>query len=445
MSPSLKPSLIPIILSAFLSLVSAQTTDPVTGVVTIPKPNNAAGWCYYCSDNNAPALCNQDCNVAIQRLCAENLNEALTTTEKSCQLSYLPPPYPWSRNGAQSLQPTGDQCISLFSGILNNCGRDAGTPALATNNGLPGVNLTYCTTSGGGGTYGWMDDGTPINGQPRMIITTPNTDQCGQSQASWQQATSVIQWNDSKPHPPNPPTLSSTNKSPTGWIGPNDQVVLDTNPPSLTANAMLAGMSTFPTPNPNCETEVCDIYDNPYYVKSVSNPWQDGQERMLRHRVVFEGWSIEAGAVRFFNALHDRCQFWPYNWQVYKNGTQTVADFGLSSWSKSKVAPGIFDVGSETDLCWCIPYAIFDASVGLLTSVTGFCQAKTTFPGAAEFAPARKRGLEFHEGPGMLREVTGSVEEVRQKRKVREEKRAVEKRKRELEDVGMEQIADIIS
>jgi len=198
MSPSLKLSLLPFILSAILSLVNAQTIDPVTGLVTIPKPNGDSGWCYYCSDDNAPALCNKDCNTAIQRLCAENLNEALTTTEGSCQLSYLPPPYAWNTNGAHTLQPTENQCIDSFSGILNNCGRDAGTPALATTNGLPGVNLSYCTTSGGGGTYGWKDDGTPLDGLPRMIITTPNTDQCGQSQASWQQATSATPWNDSK-------------------------------------------------------------------------------------------------------------------------------------------------------------------------------------------------------------------------------------------------------
>ncbi len=78
-------------------------------------------------------------------------------------------------------------------------------------------------------------------------------------------------------------------------------------------------------------------------------------------------------------------------------------------------------------------------------SVTGFCQKQTTFPGTAEFAPVRKRGLEFHEGPGMMREVTGSVEEVRRKRAVREEKRAGEKRKRELEELARERIADLVS
>lgn len=180
-------------------------------------------------------------------------------------------------------------------------------------------------------------------------------------------------------------------------------------------------------------------------MKAVSNPWQDGNIGLLRHRVVFEGWATQPGAVVFFNALHDRCQYWPNNWQVYLNGSQTVADFGLSAYSKKSIDPGIFDVGSETDLCWCIPYAIFDASVGLQTSVTGFCEAKTTFPGTAEFAPARKRGLETHEGPGMMREVTGSVEEVKRKRAIREEKRAVEKRKRELESVGRERVAELIS
>lgn len=211
MSPSSKIALLPAILSITLSLISAQTTDPVTGVVTIPAPNNSSGWCYYCSDDNAPALCNNDCNTAINRLCGENLAEALTTTENSCQLNYLPPPYQWNTNGAHGLYPTESECISQFSGILNNCGRDAGTPALGTYNGQPGVNLSYCTTSGGGGTYGWMDDGTPIAGLPRMTITTPNTDQCGQHQASWQQATSVIQWNDSKSTIPFHPDFHPTN------------------------------------------------------------------------------------------------------------------------------------------------------------------------------------------------------------------------------------------
>lgn len=122
-----------------------------------------------------------------------------------------------------------------------------------------------------------------------------------------------------------------------------------------------------------------------------------------------------------------------------------MADFGLSSYSKKSISPLIIDVGAETDLCWCIPYAIFDASVGLAMSVTGFCQKQTTFPATAEFAPARKRGLEFHEGPGLLREVTGSVEEVRRKRAVREEKRAGEKRKREVEALGGERIAELVS
>lgn len=230
MSP-LKLSLIPIIFSAVSSLVSAQTTDPVTGVVTIPKPNNSTGWCYCFSDANAPPLCNQDCNVAIQRLCAENLNEALTTTEKSCHLSYLPPPYEWSNKKPHTVQPTGSQCISQFSGILNNCGKDAGTPPLGSSNGSPGVNLTYCTTSGGGGTYGWMDDGTPIDGLPRMIITTPNTDQAGQSQAPWQQATSSVQWDPSKPPLPHPPSSHLLTNPPQSGSAPTTKSSSTPTPP----------------------------------------------------------------------------------------------------------------------------------------------------------------------------------------------------------------------
>lgn len=71
------------------------------------------------------------------------------------------------------------------------CGKDAGDP-------VNGVNSNYCTTSGGGGTFGWNDDGSVVPGAARYVITTANTDQCGQAEASWQQATSVIQWNDSK-------------------------------------------------------------------------------------------------------------------------------------------------------------------------------------------------------------------------------------------------------
>ena len=138
---------------------------------------------------------------------------------------------------------------------------------------------------------------------------------------------------------------------------------------------------------------------------------------MLRYRVGFEGWDPEAGALRFFNALHDRCQQWPENWQVYKNGSTSIADFGLPSWSKRAPHPGIFDPGNTSDLCWCIVYALYDASVGITLPVNTFCMARTEFPSTAEFAPARKRGLDL-EGPGMLK----SVEKMIAKRALEAEK-----------------------
>lgn len=196
MSPS-RIHLLPVLLSAASSLVQAQTTD-ANGVVTIPKPNGSAGWCYYCSDDNAPPLCNSQCSIAIQRLCAESLpngnsllSEALTTTEQDCQIKYIPPSWQFTTNGAHKIFPTETQCIDNFNGILNDCGKDAG-------NATTSFDPAYCTSSGGGGTFGWNDDGSPITGSARYIVQTANTDQCGQSQASWQQATSVIQWNDSK-------------------------------------------------------------------------------------------------------------------------------------------------------------------------------------------------------------------------------------------------------
>ena len=189
-----------------------------------------------------------------------------------------------------------------------------------------------------------------------------------------------------------------------GWIGPNDQVVLVTDVPAATESAAMAAMSSFPEPNPECQTYECNIKGEPYYAEAPQNPWQDGTQNMLRHRVIFEGWDSDAGSLRFFNALHDRCQQWPYNWQVYKNGSQTVADFGLPSWGKYAPKPEIFDTGDVRDYCWCIAYALFDASVGITLPISTFCPASTVFPNTSEFAPARKRGLEL-DGPGLLKSV----------------------------------------
>lgn len=343
-----------IILPALFSL-----TSRVVLAQQIAAPNYDKGWCYYCSDDDAPPLCNSQCTLAINSICGQDLTQSQVVTEQNCTLQYKPPVNPnFNRNGAVPPSPTGYQCNITFNNILASCGRDAGSPNSAT------VNQSYCTTSGGGGTYGWNDDGSVMtDGLGRYIISTTGTDQCGQAEASWQQATSVILWNDS-------------------WIGPNDQVVLDTNPPALTGSAA-AIASTMPTPNPECDTEVCDIYDNPYYATSPVGPWPEGGKNSLRHRIVYEGWSEASDSQRLPNSIEDRCGVSGGNYQAYMNGTQNVADFDLPS-----------------DLCWCIPDAIFDASVGIQLPDDTFCPAGTTLqPGQEvnriELRRLMERGLKI--------------------------------------------------
>ena len=134
---------------------------------------------------------------------------------------------------------------------------------------------------------------------------------------------------------------------------------------------------------------------------------------MLRHRVIFEGWDKSDGALSFFRSLRERCQQWPDNWQVYKNGSQTVADLGLPSWEKTAARPGYFDPGNVSDYCWCIAYALYDASAGLEVPVKSFCLNEYQFPSADEFAPVRKREVGGQEGPGLFK----SLEKIRERRK----------------------------
>lgn len=199
MSSTSRAILLPFLLAAVCSGVRAQDGSPTItaagSVTTIPAPNGAAGWCYYCSDDNAPPLCNSQCTTAINRLCGENLNEGMTSTEQDCEIQYVPPKWPFNRNGARPNPPSETDCLDALNGILSGCGKDAGTPA-------SGVNASYCTTSGGGGTFGWNDDGSVVPSSARYVIKTKGTDQCGQAQAPWQQATSVIQWDPSKSKSP---------------------------------------------------------------------------------------------------------------------------------------------------------------------------------------------------------------------------------------------------
>ena len=328
----------------------------------IPAPNYDKGWCYYCSDDNAPPLCNAQCSIAITALCKQDLTASQIVTEQNCTLQYKPPVDPqFNQNGARPPSPSEDQCTNTFNNILTSCGRDAGSPESAT------VNASYCTTSGGGGTYGWNDDGSVMtDGLGRYIVSTTNTDQCGQAQAPWHQATSVILCPDSC------------------WNLENATVTIDTNPPAV--NASLP--ADLPTPNPECQAqppEVCDIYGHPYYATLPTLPWPEGGKNSLRHRVVFEGWSDGPNAHRLFNSIEDRCGQYPGNFQQYPNGTQTVADFDLPD-----------------NLCWCVSDAVFDASGGIQLPNEQSCPSGTTLkPGQEvnriELRHLRERGLKVRD------------------------------------------------
>ncbi|KAI4100952.1 MAG: hypothetical protein L6R37_005158 [Teloschistes peruensis] len=278
-----------------------------------------AGWCYFCSDDGSPALCNSQCQTGINRLCAEDLSQNWIDIEGDCQLEFSPPV--WGGKGGKPLAVTQSTCELTFEGILNMCGKDAGDPR---NHFDP----AYCTTSGGGGQYGWNDDGSVMTGTGRYKIIAKATDQCGQNEASWHQATSVIQWNDS-------------------WVGPNDQVILDTNPPASSIN----DFPEPPPPNPLCDQVVCDIFDHPYYAKKTKPNWQE-KKGYLRYEARFQGFANDSGATAFKKSLNDRCHEDPYNFQPYFDGEEHVVDFELSAPEGDSHA-------------WCISDGVYDASGGI--------------------------------------------------------------------------------
>ncbi|KAI4232823.1 MAG: hypothetical protein LQ352_008297 [Teloschistes flavicans] len=275
-----------------------------------------AGWCYFCSDDGAPALCNSQCQTAITRLCAEDLSQNWIDIEGNCQLEFSPPV--WSTSPLSVTQST---CELTFEGILNMCGKDAGDARTQ-------FDPAYCTTSGGGGQYGWNDDGSVMAGTGRYKIIAKGTDQCGQSEASWHQATSVIQWNDS-------------------WVGPNDQVILDTNPPA----AELSDFPEPPPPNELCNTVVCDIFDHPYYAKKTKPNWVE-KAGYMRYQARFQGFANDSGATALVKSLHDRCHEDPYNPQEYFDGEEHVVDFELHAPQGDSHA-------------WCISDSLYDASGGI--------------------------------------------------------------------------------
>ncbi|KAI4177015.1 MAG: hypothetical protein LQ343_000495, partial [Gyalolechia ehrenbergii] len=320
------------------SLVFAALAASVTAANVAPFTNDNRGWCYFCSDDGAPKLCNSQCETAINRLCAGELNQGWVEVEGDCKLEFFPPTF--TTSGTPVSVPK-DTCVNTFRGILNMCGKDAGDSRNV-------YDPAYCTTSGGGGTYGWNDDGSVMTGTGRYIIATNGTDQCGQHQASWKQATSIIQWNDS-------------------WVGPDDQVVLDTNPPA----ASISDFPEPPPPNPECEIEVCDIFEKPYYAKKGRPNWPETKD-YTRHQIVWKGWADDEKATALYTALANRCHVRPYNFQPYMNGDQHVADFELPSKPGKK---------SRADLCWCIFDAVFDASGGIVTDREDWCEGAETTQG----------------------------------------------------------------
>ena len=347
---------LPILFSLISRIVSAQQSPQ-----TIPAPNYDKGWCYYCSDDDAPPLCNAQCSIAIDKLCQQDLTESQIVTEQNCTLQYKPPVNPnFNQPSTIPPSPTVDQCSTTFNGILASCGRDASSPESAT------VNSSYCTTSGGGGTYGWNDDGSVMtNGLGRYIVSTTNTDQCGQSQASWHQATSVILWDDS-------------------WVPENATVTINTDPAPVVGGAVSQAAAA-PSPNAECGTEVCDIFQHPYYATEPVPPWAEGGKGSLRHRINYEGWSTDHNSPRLFNAIEDRCGMPPGNAQFYTNGTQLVADFDLPA-----------------ERCWCVSDAIFDASVGIQLPNEVSCPTGTVLSPAhqvnrIELRHLKERGLKVRD------------------------------------------------
>ncbi|KAL8669416.1 MAG: hypothetical protein Q9168_005992 [Polycauliona sp. 1 TL-2023] len=311
------------------------------------------GWCFFCSDNDAPPLCNADCETAYLELCKpENVgkNIGMTNIEGNCEVSYFPPP-----TGG----PLGEStCVAGFSKILGNCGHNASDTAP--------FNSSYCTTSGGGGTFGWNDDGSPMDGQARYTIVAKNSNTCGQHQHLNKLASDVIQWDDK-------------------WVTDTDQVVFEQNPPPL------ANFPTPPTPNPLCDLVVCNVFDDPYFAsKGKPNvtaeekaadphidgtPWQENRG-YLRQRVYWSGWSDDPQGTQFQNSILARCGIAPRNWQAFADGTSMAADVELPHYSLDK------------DICWCMADAIYDASGGIKIDRTTFCEPNTTpSVGDPEFSP----------------------------------------------------------
>lgn len=79
------------------------------------------------------------------------------------------------------------------------------------------------------------------------------------------------------------------------------------------------------------------------------------------------------------------------------------------------------DQEAPSDMCWCLPYALFDAGVGIMAAVNAFCDSLIVFKQTQEFKPVLKRGE--HIGHSIFREVRGTPEESMKERDARMVKR----------------------
>ncbi|KAL8931185.1 MAG: hypothetical protein Q9216_007261, partial [Gyalolechia sp. 2 TL-2023] len=118
-------------------------------------------------------------------------------------------------------------------------------------------------------------------------------------------------------------------------------------------------------------TEVCDIFDKPYYAKKGRPNWSENRG-FTRHQVVWQGWAEDDRATALSTALYNRCHVQPFEFIPYMIGEQRVADFSLPS------SPG---KKSRQDYCWCIFDAVFDASGGIVTDREDWCEGAETVKG----------------------------------------------------------------
>ncbi|KAL8989906.1 MAG: hypothetical protein Q9169_008253 [Polycauliona sp. 2 TL-2023] len=322
-----------------------------------------AGFCYFCSDNDAPPLCNADCVSAYTELCQGDLHKGLTNVVGDCEVNYFPKAS--TRNGQSERV-----CTQNFRRIIDNCGKNA--------NETGPVKSDYCTSSGGGGTWGWNDDGSIMEREARYTITAKGTNQCGQNEHLNHLASAVIQWDDK-------------------WVTDADQVVFDANPPEI------SDFPAPPAPNPLCDLVECDIFDKPYYASKAKpgvdpeappppeDPHSNGKNwgensGYYRHRVYWAGWSDNAEATAFHNALLLRCPTEPRNFQAWIEGDSHVADME-------------FPHTASEDHCWCIADAIYDASGGIKLDRKTWCEGARTAQTQPEFSPVDDTPVEIASPP----------------------------------------------